>query len=177
VTVTWPVVAQDARLDYSHLDRLADKAENVVDVTLDESLLRLASRFLSAEKEEAAVKELIQGLKGIFVRSYTFDQPGSYTADDLRIIRDQTNKAGWKRLMGVRSKRQSSGNLEVYMMHDDRTVRGVAILAAGPRQLTVVNIVGPIDIAKLRDLEGQFGIPELGIEDGESGKKGKEEDE
>jgi hypothetical protein len=28
----------------------------------------------------------------------------------------------------------------------------------------VVNIVGPIDLEKLAKLEGQFGVPELGIE-------------
>jgi hypothetical protein len=27
-----------------------------------------------------------------------------------------------------------------------------------------VNIVGPVDVNKLAKLEGQFGVPELGIE-------------
>jgi hypothetical protein len=27
-----------------------------------------------------------------------------------------------------------------------------------------VNIVGPIDLEKLSELEGQFGVPDLGIE-------------
>jgi len=175
-----PLKGQEARIDYSHLDRLAEKAEDVVDITLDESLLRLASSFLSADKDEAAIKNLVHGLKGIFVRSYKFNQPGGYSEQDLRVIRDQTSKPGWKRLVGIRTKRQSAADLEIYVMHDDRTVRGVAVLAAGPRELTVVNIVGPIDIAKLRELEGQLGIPELGLSDGESkagAQKDKEKDE
>jgi hypothetical protein len=38
------------------------------------------------------------------------------------------------------------------------------VLAAEPRALTVVNVVGAIDLAKLRDLEGNFGIPKFGLE-------------
>lgn len=44
----------------------------------------------------------------------------------------------------------------------DRT-EGVAIIAAEPKQLTIVNIVGPIDLAKLAQLQGQFGVPQVGI--------------
>ena len=38
---------------------------------------------------------------------------------------------------------------------------GLAILVAQPAELTVVNIVGPMDLAKLGALQGQFGIPPL----------------
>jgi hypothetical protein len=35
---------------------------------------------------------------------------------------------------------------------------------AEPTELTVVNIVGPIDVAKLGELEGHFGIPgDIGV--------------
>lgn len=37
----------------------------------------------------------------------------------------------------------------------------LAILVVEPAELTVVNIVGPIDLAKLAALQGQFGIPPL----------------
>jgi hypothetical protein len=40
----------------------------------------------------------------------------------------------------------------------------MAVLALEDRELTVVNIVGPVDLDKLAKLEGQLGIPELGIE-------------
>jgi hypothetical protein len=43
-------------------------------------------------------------------------------------------------------------------------VQGLAILAAEPKELTVVNIVGPIDIEKISALEGNFGIPKLNLE-------------
>ena len=47
---------------------------------------------------------------------------------------------------------------------------GLAILAAEPKELTVVNIIGIIDIEKLSKLEGQFGIPDLGIEPDDADK-------
>jgi len=32
------------------------------------------------------------------------------------------------------------------------------------RELTIVNIVGPVNLDKLAKLEGQLGIPDLGIQ-------------
>jgi hypothetical protein len=36
---------------------------------------------------------------------------------------------------------------------------GLALIASEPRQFTLVNIVGAIDLDKLHRLEGQFGVP------------------
>ncbi|HEY7184760.1 MAG TPA: hypothetical protein VIC84_25200, partial [Blastocatellia bacterium] len=63
--------AQDARLQIDQLKRLADKAAEVVEVTLDERSLRLAARFLSTNNpDEAKVKEIVSGLKGVYVRVF-----------------------------------------------------------------------------------------------------------
>jgi len=43
-------------------------------------------------------------------------------------------------------------------------IGGLAVLSIEPREFTIVNIVGPIDLEKLTKLEGQFGVPDLGIE-------------
>ena len=37
-------------------------------------------------------------------------------------------------------------------------------MASGAKEITVVNIIGNVDLEKLTRLEGQFGIPDLGIE-------------
>jgi hypothetical protein len=52
-------------------------------------------------------------------------------------------------------------------------VLGLAVLSAEPKELTVVNIVGPVDLEKLAKLEGNLGIPDLGIQPG----KGKTKNE
>jgi len=50
-------------------------------------------------------------------------------------------------------------------------ITGLAVLSIEPREFTVVNIVGPIDLDKLSKLEGQFGVPDLGIEQDKTKKK------
>jgi hypothetical protein len=47
---------------------------------------------------------------------------------------------------------------------DDDKARGLAIIASEPREFTIVNIVGAIDLEDLHDLEGKFGVPDLEIE-------------
>jgi hypothetical protein len=48
---------QDARVRISHLEKLAARAEEVVDVNIDGPMLQLATKFLSSgERDEAGVK-------------------------------------------------------------------------------------------------------------------------
>ena len=69
--------AQDIRMPVA-LDKLAAKAVESVDVTLDGNLLQLAGKFLSdKDADQAKAKKLITGLRGISVRSLTFATPGS----------------------------------------------------------------------------------------------------
>src|SRR5262245_52689972 len=76
-----PAYAQDpARIDMSHLDKFADRADKVINVTVDEQLLRLAASFLSDKKpDEAKIKEMILGLKGVFVKRFEFEKEGEFT--------------------------------------------------------------------------------------------------
>ena len=48
-------------------------------------------------------------------------------------------------------------------MFEGEKMNGLSVIAAEPKSFTVVNIVGFIDIEKLRLLEGNFGIPKLEI--------------
>jgi len=155
--------AQDARLEISQLDKLASRAAETVEVSLDERLLRIAAKFLKSEDpDEAKIKELVSGLKGVYVRVFEFENPGEYTTNDLEVMRSQLQAPGWTKIVGVRSRRDGE-NVDVYLKYQGDNVLGLAILAAEPKELTVVNIVGPIDLEKLSQLEGQFGIPKLGL--------------
>lgn len=151
-----PASAQRINLDFPDL---AEKATEVVDVTLDANMLRLAARFLSgADADERAVREVISGLHGIYVRSYEFEKEGEY---DLRLIDKVKSQLGpsWKPLVTVRSK--SKDNVSIMAdMHGDK-ITGLVIIATEPREFTIVNINGPIDIDRLASLSGQFGIPEI----------------
>mgnify|MGYP002381389989 CR=1 FL=1 len=162
-----PLLAQDIKFPAS-LERLAEKAEEVVDVTLDANMLQLASRFLSnKDADQAKVKKLIGGLKGVYVRSFEFDKEGEYLSSDVESIRLQLKSPGWSRVASVRSKREKN-NGEVYIRTEGGQIAGLTVLAAEPKQLTIVNIVGSITPEDLADLGGNFGIPRL---DGMSGSK------
>jgi hypothetical protein len=159
---------QDARLQIDHLNKLTEKAAEVVEVALDERSLRLAAKFLSNNNPaEAQIKEIVSGLKGVYVRVFEFDKPGEYSSSDLEPIRSQLRQPGWDKIVGVTSRRGGS-NVDVHLKYQGDNVIGVAIVAADPTELTIVNIVGPIDLEKVRQLEGQFGIPKLDL--GEGGK-------
>ena len=84
-----PLAAQDIKMP-ANLDKLAAKASEVVDVQLDGALIQLASRFLSdKDPDEAHVKRLVAGLKGIYVKSFEFDDRDEYKASDVEDLRAQ----------------------------------------------------------------------------------------
>ncbi|HUS10835.1 MAG TPA: DUF4252 domain-containing protein [Pyrinomonadaceae bacterium] len=155
--------AQNARIQTSQLDALAAKASETVDVNIDESLMQITAKFLSSKDPgEAKVKDLVNGLKGIYVRSFEFETEGQYSAADLESIRSQLRNTAWDRIVNINSRKE--GSVEVYLMHSAGQVSGLAVLATDPKEITIVNIVGPVDLEKLSDLEGNFGVPVLGIE-------------
>jgi hypothetical protein len=163
---------QNARLEFARLDKFAVKAAEVVDVTLDGPMLKMASRFLADSKDpdESMARDIVGKLKGIYVKSFEFDKAGEYAPEDINEIRAQLQAPGWSRIVGVTSKRDGE-NAEVYIMTDGDAgnILGLAILCAEPTELTVVNIVGPIDIDKLAAIEGKMGIPRIDL--GKDGKK------
>ena len=170
VAAATTAMGQDARIQTTSLDTLAAKASQVVDVNLDERLMQFAAKFLdNKDVDEAAVKKMVNGLKGIHVKVLEFDAEGQYSTTDVEALRSQVRSAPWSRIVGITSKRET--NVEVYLLMKGPEVGGLAVIAFGPKELMVVNIVGPIDLDKLSKLEGSFGIPELEIESQKSKPK------
>ncbi len=156
-----PLWAQDIKLP-SSLDKLSQKAEESVDVTLDGSLLKLAARFLSDKDDAdvAKVKRIVAKLEGIYVRSYQFAEEGEYNRADVESVRSQLQAPVWSRVVGVRSRR-SSGDVDVFLKVPSTGIGGVVIIIAEPRELTFVNIVGTISPEDVADISGEFHIPRL----------------
>jgi len=155
--------AQDSRIQMSSLDHLAAKASQTIDVNIDQRLMLLAAKvFDDKDEDERQIKKLITGLKGVYVKSFEFETEGQYAAADIETIRTQLRGPGWTRLVNVTSKKD--GMLEVYLLFNGDAVGGMAVLHTDDKELTVVNIVGPVDVDKLAKLEGQLGIPDLGIQ-------------
>jgi hypothetical protein len=152
--------AQDVKIP-PDVEKLSARAKETVEVTMDGPMLRWASKFLSAEDpdEEKAAK-LVANLKGIYVRSYEFDKDGAYSAADVEALRSQFHSPGWSRVVGVRSERNGD-NVDVFFKLENDKMAGIVIISAEARELTFVNIVGPLEVDQLADLGGEFGIPKL----------------
>ena len=154
--------AQAPRIQLTQLDHLAKQANETVDVNIDERLIQLAAKiFNDKDEDEAQVKKLVVGLKGIYVKSFEFDNENEYSTADIDSIRSQLREPYWSRLVNVTSKRD--GNVEVYLSMNGADINGLAVISAEAKELTVVNIVGPVDLEKLAKLEGNLGIPDLGV--------------
>jgi hypothetical protein len=162
--------AQSTRLNLD-FPELAAKASETVDVTLDGAMLRLAGRFLSSsDADERAAKEVINGLTGIYVRSYQFDREGDYDKSAADRIKAQLGPS-WSNFVKVTSRTREDVNIYADTRGD--SIVGLLIIASEPKEFTVVNIVGPVDMDKLMRLEGQFGIPHISREG--KRKHGKDE--
>jgi hypothetical protein len=146
-----PLAAQEIKMPVS-LDKLAAKASEVVDVSLDGALLQLASRFLSDRDRD------------------------QYKDSDVEELRTQLKAPGWARIVSSRSKRNGD-NADVYLKTDAGQISGLAVIVTDPKELTIINIVGAIHPEDIRDLGGHFGIPKLDIRNDKNDKKDKDKKE
>jgi hypothetical protein len=148
---------QNARLQLNNLDKLSSKATHVTEVTLDGALLELAAKFMEMDNdpEAAQLKDIIRNLKGIYIKSFEFDEASQYSQADVEAIRTQLAAPGWAKIVTDIDKRTGEKN-EIYLLKNGDQIAGVAILVAEARELTVVNIVGPVPIEKIAAIENTF---------------------
>jgi len=158
-----PAVASGQQLQLPDLSRLNAGAIDVVDVTVDQALLGMAAAFMgSGDADEAKVKSLISSLKGIYVKSFTYDKDGAYDPSVLDTVRKQLTTGQWQRIVAAKSQKDRS-DVAVYLWRTGDKPGGLAVLSAGPREVTLVNIVGMIDLEQLRSLSGKFGVPDIDL--------------
>jgi len=170
--------AQDARLSFEKLNVLEPRARDVVEVNVDGNLLDLAKRVTAKVNDQEAkrVAQAINGLKGIYVRVYRFQNENEYDPRDVDEIRAQLNAPGWQRVANVRSRRNNQ-KVDVYTMFTGEIMSGVAVLITESKSVALVNIIGPIDIELLTEISGKLNIPKIEIErQNEAEIKPKEEE-
>jgi Domain of unknown function (DUF4252) len=159
-----PPPAQNAKLDLSQLDKLAKKASQVADVNLEGPMLKLAAETMASKEPKgkaAAVPGMLQQLKGIYVRAFEFSKPGEYSKADLESLLKQVESGGWKPV--VNAKEEKSGeSAHIYIMEEGGEAVGLVIVAAEPKELAVVNLVGPINFSQLGGLGGLGALGQLG---------------
>ena len=170
VGVALPALGQSAKIDISRIDYSAT-AEETVEVTLDGPVLRMAAKFMrNDDPEDREIADMIERLEGIYVKSFSFDGPGMWTKADIDAIKAQIGPQ-WQSIVNVKSR--DGEDVEIYFLPKGDTLAGIVIVATEEDEVTVVNLVGPVDLDKLSRLENQFGIPPMGLEETKSKKVSK----
>ena len=153
--------AQAGKLVIPDFSDLASKATEAVDITLDGDMLKSATHMLGGaggrNSSDPDVSGLVSGLKAITVRSFTFDKPDMYSPQDVDRILAQVNAPGWKKVISTRDRGE---RVEIHMRENTED-GGLLIVTEEPRELTIVNIAGKINMDQLRQLQGHMGVPNL----------------
>jgi len=151
--------AQDARLKLPEFRSLASKATESVNISLSPWLLHMAGAFIDDKDEDSvATKHLLAGIKAIEVRSYQFATDNSYSAADIDSVRSQL--AGWSQIMQVHH-REKSEDVDMYVLIENNVTKGFALIAREPREFTIINIVGSINIEDLPKLQSHLHLPKV----------------
>ncbi len=140
---------------------LAAKASNVTEVTLDKNMLGFATKFMENKgSDEAATRQLIEGLDGIYVREYEFDKEGQYSMDEIDKLRQYFETTEWTSIVRERESKGESTDVMMKMVNGES--HGLFILSAEPKELSIVLILGPIRMDQLGALKGLSALSALG---------------
>src|SRR6266853_2742172 len=96
--------AQGPKLQIDQLDVLANRASETVDVKLDERLMQTTAKFFSG-KDDADIKDALKGIKGIYVKSFSFEKEGEYSELEVDSIVSQLHGSTWSKILTVKSKK------------------------------------------------------------------------
>ena len=137
---------------------LAARATNVTEVTLGKNMLTFAAKFMNGKRsDEAATRQLIEGLDGIYVREYEFDKTGEYSMDEIEKLRQTFETPEWSPIVREREKKTGEST-DVLMKMVNGESRGMFILSAEPKELSIVLILGPIRMEDLGKISGIAGV-------------------
>jgi hypothetical protein len=151
-----PIRAQE--VDFSFLKGLESKASESSNIDLGPEQMNMMKSFSGVTGVD--MSNLISGLKRVKVVNLEFDKEGMYSLADAESVRAKVK--GDSKWMAIVSVKEKGGFTDIMMhMGPNGAADGFLILAAEPRELTVVNLVGTLDLAKIARLGGLFGIPHI----------------
>lgn len=158
VTAGSPLRAQTRTPFPIDTSRFAKRASEVTNVSLDRTMLQFAAKFLSSNGQDEQARDIINHLQGIYVRHYEFRESADYSDGEVEALRRHFRGPAWNRIVTTRSKGEGD-NTDVYLHTKHDQIDGMFIIAAEPRELTLVHIIGPLKPEDLASLSGHFGVP------------------
>jgi len=136
-----------------------EKDDNITEVYLDESILKMVSKMSKEKDKEAA--ELIAGLKLIKVNVFQVDQKNEKSVQNkITEIDKKLISANWNRIVKTKQKGELAN---VYIKQDaNGKITGLVVTTLEDKgEAAFINIVGPIDIEQIGKLSDKFNLPSL----------------
>lgn len=153
-----------AKLDID-TEELKSQADEVVEVNLDGETLQEGSKLLSVRNGISnSVKSVLGGIKGIYRRTYRFALGNPYEAGAMNNIRQQITDGGWAPMIDVQNQKESSGvTVYSFTSEDSSTPNGITVISNDPGEITVLNLVGDVDLEALAAVGETLGMPVMSI--------------
>jgi hypothetical protein len=147
--------SQKLNLDFPNL---AAQAREKAEVDLD-------AAALTALGQKRQGESALSGVTGVFVRHYEFAAAGAYSDSDLDPLRRQVEgDAAWSRIVNVK---ESGESTQIFALKTGGAPGGLLVIAAEPKEVTVVEILGTIDLNHLQEVVKstiKFDLKSLGEE-------------
>ena len=153
--------AQQEKLRLDHLNTLAGRATEVVEVSLDETALKALTKLtMLSDRNRDRLLGMDSRIRGVYVRGYEFERDGEYSPQDIEAVRLQLRTPDWTRVVQV-SGRDNSYD-EVYLKQGKDEVAAYAYVSTAPKKVCIVNVIGPMRLEDISTLDREFGISKCG---------------
>ena len=143
-------------------ETLEEKADEVVKVNLWGRSLEQAKRLMGLRKNvTASVRGFLGGLKGVYRRTYRF-RGSEASEDDVRPVHKRLSDDGWVPIIET-ADRQAPESLSVYSYYEDEELAGMTVVSSDPGEVTVLKIMGPVDLEALSQIGRGLGLPLMNV--------------
>lgn len=161
---SFAAAAQQEKLQLNHLDRLANRATEVVEVNLDQTALHALTKLAAfSDRDREKLGGLTSRLRGVYVRGYEFEREGEYSSNDIDAVRAQLLAPGWARIVQVGGRNGSYD--EVYLKQGKDEVDAYAVVSTTPKNICIINVIGPMRMDDISLLDREYGISSCGKHD------------
>jgi hypothetical protein len=136
---------------------LGQYASNRTEFTLDHSMLVLATKL---DRDNQDLRRVIAGVSGVSVHSFHY--PGAVSVDPIALgsLEQEYRDAGFLHLVS-KHRGESGLTTDLWLRMDGSSIRDVAVLWTGSRDLNLLVVSGSIAPIDVLHLGGHFGIPRM----------------
>lgn len=136
----------------------------VTEVIIRHHLLEMVAKMSKTEKPEFA--SLLEQLRLIYVHVFQLeDNNKAQSYETIKQLNHKLQDEGWESIVRMREDKEE---VTIYILPDDEGIQGLCILNIDDDEVSLINIVGTIDLKMMTQLGVEFDIPVLGGMSGEN---------